>query len=199
MRRSTRTLAKTFFGAAALSLFLGFTSCKNENKAEDTKEVAEEQNEQNLDNNESLEDDSEFLVAAAESDLMEIELGKLGVTKGTHAEIKKFGNMLVSDHTKSANQMKPFAEKLGVALPGAITEKGKESYNKLNDQKAGQEFDEKFAEMMVKNHEDAVSMMQKASETANDPEIRAWAATMVPTLQMHLEHAKKLEQQIDNK
>ncbi|HEY0047305.1 MAG TPA: DUF4142 domain-containing protein [Flavobacterium sp.] len=196
MKKTTRTLAKAFFSAAILSLFLGLTSCKDETKGEDTKEVAEEQNEQNLDNNESLEDDSEFLVAAAESDLMEIEIGKLALSKGTHAEVKSFANMLVADHTKSANMMKPFAQKLGVSLPAAITEKGKERYNELNDQKAGADFDKKFAQMMVQNHEDAIQKMQNASENAKDPEIKAWAATMVPTLKAHHEHAQRLEQQI---
>lgn len=197
MKKRTRTLGRTFFSVLAMSLFFGFASCKNEAKVEDTKEVAEEQNEQTFDNNDAREDDSEFLVAAAENDLMEIEIGKLAASKGTHAEVKSFGNMLVADHTKSANQMKPFAEKLGVALPTAITEKGRERYNKLNDQKPGKDFDQKFADMMVEDHEDAVKKMQKASENGNDPEVKAWAASMVPTLQAHLEHAKTLKDQVN--
>src|SRR5690606_40752610 len=99
--------------------------------------------------------DLECVVAAAENDLMEIEIGKPAASKGTHAEVKSFGNMLVADHTKSADQMKPCAEKLGVAQPAAITEKGKDRYNKLNDQKQGADFDKKFADMMVEDHENA--------------------------------------------
>jgi putative membrane protein len=196
--KNARTLAKGLFGAAFLSLFLGFSSCKNESKAEDTKEVAEDQNDAKFENNDTKEDDSEFLVSAAESDLMEIEIGKLALAKGTSSHVKDFANMLIADHTKSSNETKPFAERLQVSLPAAITEKGKEKYNDLNDEKPGKDFDGKFADMMVANHNDAISRMETASENANDAEIRAWAAKMVPTLKMHLQHAKSLQEQVKN-
>lgn len=182
---------------SVLTFVFTFSSCKKDVKEDDSKEVATEQNEAKFDENDYKEDDSEFLVAAAETDLMEIEIGKLAQTKGTLQGVKDFGKMLVADHTKSANDTKPFAEKLQVSLPMAITEKGKEHYDELNSQKAGQDFDKKFADMMVDGHQDAINKMEKASENANDPEIRAWAAGMLPTLKMHLEHAKALQDQLN--
>jgi putative membrane protein len=196
--KKARTLVKALLGVACLSLFLGVSSCKKEAKEEDPKEVAEDQNDAKFEENDSKEDDSQFLVAAAETDLMEIEIGKLAQSKGTHAHVKEFGKMLVTDHTKSANDTKPFAEKLQVSLPTSITEKGKEHYNELNEEKQGHDFDEKFADMMVKGHEEAINKMEKASKDANDPEIRTWAGAMVPTLKTHLEHAKMLQEQIKN-
>jgi putative membrane protein len=197
--KKTTLLIKTLLCSGLILLVLGTSSCKKEVKEEDPKEVATEQNEEKFDANDNKEDDSAFLVAAAETDLMEIEIGKLAQTKGTDAGVKEFGKMLVTDHSKSAEDTKPLADKLQVSLPTSITEKGKEHYNELNEKKAGQEFDEKFSEMMVKGHEDAVSKMQDAAEKANNPEIRAWAANMVPTLKMHLEHAKGLKAKIENK
>jgi putative membrane protein len=197
--KKTTILIKSIFGVGIIMLFLFISSCKKEAKEEDPKEVATEQNEEKFEANDNKEDDSAFLVAAAETDLMEIEIGKLAQTKGTDPGVKEFGKMLVTDHSKSAADTKPFADKLQVTLPSSITEKGKEHYNELNDKKAGQEFDEKFSEMMVKGHEEAISKMEDASEKASDPEIRAWAANMVPTLKMHLEHAKGLKARIENK
>jgi len=197
MRKAT-TFAKALLSAAIVTVFLGFASCKNESKQEDPKEVAEDENDVKFEENDDKDDDSDFLVAAAETDMMEIELGKLALSKSTNADVKEFAKMLVADHTKSANETKPFAEKLQVSLPAAITEKGKEHYNELNE-KSGQDFDEKFAEMMVDGHEDAISKMEKASENATDPAIKAWAANMVPTLKAHLEHAKSLRDKVKNK
>ncbi|HEX9981020.1 MAG TPA: DUF4142 domain-containing protein [Flavobacterium sp.] len=196
--KNVKVLARVLFSAAIVTFFLSMSSCKNEAKQEDSKEVAEEENDAKFENNENKDDDSEFLVAAAESDMMEIELGKLALQKSTDADIKSFATMMVSDHTKSANDTKPFAERLKVTLPAAITEKGKEKYNELNE-KSGAEFNQKFADMMVQNHDDAVNKMQTASEEAKDPEIKAWAANMVPTLRGHLEHAKMLQDKINNK
>lgn len=190
-------LLKSMFAVLAMFLITGLTACKNENKPEDTKEVAEDQNEAKFDENDAKEDDSEFLVAAAESDMMEIELGKLAQSKGMSADVKNFGKMMVDEHTKSANETKPFADRLQVSLPAGLTDKGKEQYNELNE-KTGKDFDEKFADLMVKNHEKAVDKMEKASTDANDPEIRSWAAGKVPVLRGHLEHAKTLQDKIKN-
>ena len=192
-------MIRALFSAFALTIFLGVTSCKNETKVDDTKEVAEEQNEAKFEENDSKEDDSEFLVAAAENDLMQIEIGKLAMQRSSDKNVKDFATTLVADHTKSSSETKPFAQRLNVTVPMSITEKGTERYNELNDKKTAKEFDEKFAELMVKGHEDAVSKMEKASENANDPEIKSWAAGMVPTLKSHLEHAKTLEEQVKNK
>lgn len=199
MIKRTFTLGKVLCSAALLSMVFATTSCKQEPKAEDPKEVAEDKNEAKFDDtNEAKEDDSEFLVAAAETDMTEIEIGKLALTRSTDKNVKDFANMLIADHTKAAEALKPFATKLNVSLPAAITEKGKDHYNELNDQKTEKEFNEKFADMMVKGHEDAISKMEKASEKATDPEIRSWAAAMVPTLKGHLEHAKTLQEQVKN-
>lgn len=195
-----KPIIKTLFLGLAIGGMLMTTSCKQEQKPEDTKEVAEDQNEVKFDDtNEAKEDDSEFLVAAAETDLEEIEIGKLALAKGTDPEVKKFGQMLIDDHTKASAEAKPFAEKKNISLPTSITDKGKEAYEDLNKQKVGKDFDMKFADMMVDGHEKAIEKMKEASEKANDPEVRNWAGKMVPTLQGHLEHAKMLQEKIKNK
>ena len=190
------TIIKSMLLSVAICAMMFTTSCKQEPKEEDTKEVAEEQNEAVLE--EPKEEDSEFLVAAAETDMMKIEIGKLAQSKSTDANVKAFGKMLVDDHSKASMEMKPLAERMSVTLPAAITEKGKEHYDELNA-KTGKEFDEKFADMMVESHEEAISKMEKASENANDAEVKAWAGKMVPALKGHLEHAKMLKEQVKNK
>jgi len=190
-------ILKTTFLASLLILVMMVFSCKKEtDKMEDTKEVATDQNDQKFDNNDEREDDSAFLVAAAETDLMEIEIGKLAQTKGTHQGVKDFGKMLVDEHTKSANETKPLAEKLGVSLPTAITDKGKEHYADLNGKEAGKDFDQKFADMMVDGHEEAIRKMEKAAKNGNSPEVQSWASAMLPSLKMHLDHAKKLQDEL---
>jgi putative membrane protein len=193
--KTTKMKHLSLFGVA-LCAMLTLSSCKNEPKAEDTKEVAEEQNENTFDRNDDMEDDSEFLVAAAESDLMEIEIGKLAQSRGTHAHVKEMGKMLVDDHTKSSSELKDFAAKLNVTLPAAITEKGREKYSDLNDKKTGADFDKEFADISVKAHKETIDKMEKASEKANNAEIRQWAANKIPTLRAHLEHAEKLQEQL---
>jgi putative membrane protein len=189
-------ISKVVLGAGILLLSLN--SCKNENKPEDTKEVAEDQNEAKFDSVDSKEDDSEFLVDATEINLEEIEIGKLAQTKSTNPEVKKFGKMLVDEHTKSATDVKTIADSRNFSLPTSITEEGKDQYDKLNE-KTGVDFDKKFADMMVDGHEKAIDKFKKASEDATDHEIITWASNNVTTLTAHLQHAKQLKESLDKK
>lgn len=186
----------SLFAVAAFAS-LTISSCKNEAKPEDAKEVAEEQNEAKFEEDDNMEDDAAFLVAAAEYDLMEIEVGKLAIQRGTNSHVKEIGKMLVDHHTKSADDTKMLAARLNVTLPGVLTEKGKDRFEDLNDEKSGADFDKKFADVVVNAHEETIKKMEKASEKGTDPELRTWAADLLPTLRSHLEHAKKLENQIN--
>lgn len=197
MKKST-ILGKALLSAAVLTLSFGTTSCKQDSKPEDSKEAAEDQNEVKFKDNNAKEEDSEYLVDAAENDLKEIEIGKLAQQKGTDAEVKSFGKMLLDDHTKSFEELKSVSDKKQISLPLVATEDSQEAYNDLN-QKTGLDFDKKFAQMMVEGHENALKDAEKVSKNAKDEEIRMWAANKIPTLTAHLEHAKKLKERLDAK
>lgn len=187
---------KAILGAALIIIFLN--SCKNETKQEDPKEVAEDANETKFDSIDSKEDDSQYLVDQAAINLEEIEVGKLAQTKSTNAEVKKFGKMLVDEHTKSASEVSALAKTKNFTLPTSLSEDGQDKYNKLNE-KTGVDFDKKFADMMVDGHEKAIDKMKKAAENAKDPDVRQWASNSIPVLTTHLEHAKVLKESLDKK
>lgn len=187
---------KLILAAGLIIIFLN--SCKNETKQEDPKEVAEDANETKFDSVDNKEDDSQFLVDQAEINLAEIELGKLAQTKGTNPEVKKFGKMMVDDHTKAASEASALAKTKNFTLPTSLTEEGQEEYNKLNE-KSGADFDKKFADMMIDGHEKAINKLEKASKDAKDADVRTWASNNIAGLTAHLEHAKMLKQNLDKK
>jgi putative membrane protein len=187
---------KVILGAGLIIIFLN--SCKNETKQQDPKEVAEDTNEAKFDSIEDKKDDSEFLVDIAEVNLAEIEIGKLAQTKSTNVEVKKFGKMLVDEHTKSASEVSALAKAKNFTLPTSLTEEGQEEYNKLNE-KSGVDFDKKFADMMIDGHEKAIEKLKKASEDAKDEDVKVWASNNIAGLTAHLEHAKMLKQNLDKK
>jgi len=189
-------LSKAVLAAGVVVMSLG--SCKNEAKQEDPKEVAEDQNEIKFEDRDAKEDDSEFLVDAAEIDLAEIEIGKLAQQKSTNAGVKSLGKMLVDAHEKSAAELKALADSKNFSLPTSITEDGKEAYDKLNKE-TGTDFDKKFVDAAVDAHEKAIDKFKIAAENANDAEIKAWASKNVNTLREHLQHAKLLKEEINKK
>ncbi|MFB9080843.1 DUF4142 domain-containing protein [Flavobacterium procerum] len=187
---------KAILGAGLIILFL--QSCKNETKQEDPKEVAEDANEAKFDSIDNKEDDSEFLVDQAEINLAEIEIGKLAQSKSTNPEVKKFGKMLVDEHTKSASEVSALAKAKNFTLPTSLTEDGQEEYKKLNE-KTGLDFDKKFADMMIDGHEKAIKKLEDAAKNATDDDVKLWASTNIAGLTAHLEHAKLLKQNLDKK
>jgi putative membrane protein len=192
--KKSELILRGFLFAAFLSLF-AVLSCKQENKS-DSEEVATEQNDEKFDNNDSKDDESEILVDAAEINLEEIEVAKLAQTKGTNAHVKEMGKMLESDHSKALSDLQALASKKSISLRTVVTDDSKEHYADLNGKQAGKDFDTKFADMMVDGHENAIKKMEDAAENANDAEVRTWAAGVVPTLKTHLDHAKKLQDEL---
>lgn len=195
--KKTSFFSKALLGAAVLTMALGTTSCKKEEKQEDPKEVAEDENEAKFDDvNDDKEEDSDYLVAAAEVDMKEIELGKLAQQKSANADVKALGKMMVEQHEKASAETKALAAKKNISLPSTLTEKGQDAYKDLND-KTGHDFDKAYADKMVDGHEKMIEKMEKASEKATDPDIRMWAANMLPVLRTHLEHAKMTKEKVD--
>lgn len=177
-----------------LVLFLGIilisttTSCKKESEA---KEAAEDINEERFDNNDK-EKDAEFVVDAATMDLKNIELAKLAM-RSTNADVKANTKMMEDAHTKSYNEIKMMAEQKDIAIPLSIGTDAIDEYKDLND-KTGADFDKKYLDVMIDNHEKEIKKYEKYIDDSKDPEIKTWAGNAVTELRTHLDHTKQLKE-----
>jgi putative membrane protein len=184
----------TILGAAAFSFAV--IACGNQAKQEDTKEVAEDQNEEKFDDS-NIEKDTEFAVKAADGGMLEVELGKLAQTNAASPEVKKFAQMMVDEHTKANDELKTVAAQKNITLPAAMGEKCQKKYNDLAEKK-GKDFDKDYISLMVSDHKDVVDEFEKEAEKGNDPELKAWAGEKLPTLRHHLEMAQATEEVVKN-
>ena len=189
MTRIKTTLLHTAFITAVI---FGASSCANNEKPADSKEVAEDHNEAKFDNADK-EKDAQFLVNAAEINLEEIKLGQLAQEKGSLAEVRDLGKMMVDAHNKAMNDLSALAKTKVVTIPSAPTDKADDAYKKLNE-KTGNKFDKEYCDMMVDGHKEAISKFEKAAADAKDPDIKAWASNMLPELRTHLDHAMICQQ-----
>lgn len=135
--------------------------------------------------------DMEFVTKAAAGGLYEVEAGKLAQSKGQNAGVKSFGEMLVKDHSTANEELKALAGKKGIQLPAALPQDKQKRLDKLAQAK---KFDKEFVdEVGMDDHKKDISMFEKASKDADDPELRAFAAKTLPTLKAHREHAEGLK------
>ena len=135
--------------------------------------------------------DQEFFNKAAAGGMFEVEAGKLAESRGQGAQVKSFGAMLVKDHSTANDELKALASRKGVTLPAALPKEHQETLDKLGKSK---DFDKDFIqEVGLKDHKKDISLFEKTSKDAKDPDVKAFAAKTLPTLKMHLEHAEGLK------
>jgi putative membrane protein len=136
--------------------------------------------------------DEDFMKNTAMAGTTEIEFSKLASTKATNAEIKMFAQMMITDHTKAATELKALAAKKNITLPADMDSSHKSELDSLKG-KTGADFDKAYVDDMVSDHEKAVSDFQSKANNASDPDIKAFAAKTLPTLQKHLDAIKAIQ------
>ncbi|SRR6266566_9249382 len=133
----------------------------------------------------------------------EIAAGRLAQQKGNSAEIKSYGEKLVTDHTKADEQVMAAASKAGVKPnPSSLSAHDKEMMRtekrKLDQMKrlSGSEFDKAFAQEMSRDHDQMISMLRDAKNHVSAP-MKELVDNTIPVLEEHKDLADKAEKSAD--
>jgi putative membrane protein len=133
--------------------------------------------------------DHEFVMEAARGGLAEVELGKLASDKASSDQVKQFGQRMVTDHGKANDELKEIAEKKNITLPTDLSAKDKSTHDRLS-KLSGAAFDRAYMQEMVSDHRKDVNEFRRESQSGKDPDVKAWAAKTLPTLEEHLKLAQ---------
>jgi putative membrane protein len=129
---------------------------------------------------------AEVLSKLHESNLKEVEMGKLAQKQGQSKEVKAFGKTLVQDHTAADKKVKALAKQEKAQLSAEAPAM------KHEDLGTGAEFDTKFAQSMLEDHNKDIEEVKSARDATNDPKLKALLDELVPTLEKHRDTAQKL-------
>jgi putative membrane protein len=152
--------------------------------------------------------DRDFVEDMAIGGMAEVELGRMAMERGASPEVKRFGDMMVKDHSKAGDELKQVAMQHSIPMPAGLDQKHQDLKTTLSNL-SGAEFDREYMKAMVGGHEDVVDRLQtRASEDrfgddkgevkperSDNPVERAlnqWAAKALPTVRHHLEEAKRI-------
>ncbi|RAU82136.1 DUF4142 domain-containing protein [Pontibacter arcticus] len=141
-------------------------------------------------------DDPTFMMTAASSNLLEIELGKMAAQKATSPKVKEFGNMMVSHHTTATKNLKNVASQMSVTLPETMMPMHQAMVDKLKA-KSGAEFDEAYMDAMETAHKMDIAMFEAKSNNASAPAVKNFAEKTLPTLRDHQKKADAIESKVD--
>ena len=138
--------------------------------------------------------DQKFVDFAAQTDMVEANLGQLAQDAGSSQAVKDYGQMLAADHTQDYQKLQTVAQQAGLTVPTAIdAELDKSMIGPMHALK-GAAFDKKFAHEMVTGHTQAIAIYKKEADDAQNPGLKQYAQDALPVLQKHLDNAKALEQ-----
>lgn len=175
------------FGSASLLL----ASCGGKNEPADSVKTTESINEAKFEDSQT-EPDMQFAVAAAEGNMLEVQLGELAQTNATSPKVKEFGKTMMTDHTLASDELKELAATKKIALPAALGTEKTNLYNELRDKK-GNEFDKAYIDHMIKDHEEDLKLFRDEADKGKDLEIKAWAGGKLPMLERHLQLAQETQ------
>ena len=132
--------------------------------------------------------DRTFIEKAAISDMTEISASKLAQEKGSSPAIKQYGAQMITDHTKSSEELMKIAAAKGVTPPGTVDKAHHSALDKLA-KLSGTDFDKAYTKQMVADHKVAVALFEKEAKSGKDADLQAFAGKTLPILQNHLGEA----------
>jgi len=103
--------------------------------------------------------DKDFVQDVSKMNAAEIDLSRLAVDKSSSADVKKFAQMMVDDHTAAGAQLSGVATQNAIQAPAEPDDSHRSLHEKLAG-KQGLDFDKDYMDAMVDDHEKAVDKLE---------------------------------------
>ncbi|MEC4718838.1 DUF4142 domain-containing protein [Noviherbaspirillum sp. CPCC 100848] len=135
--------------------------------------------------------DQRMMKNLAEANFAEIETGKLALQKSQNDQVKAYAQKMIDDHTQAQKELEQLAQQKGVTLPTETDMKHKAAAKALSALE-GEKFDKMYMNQVgVRDHKNTHQLLTKAQKDAKDPDLKALAAKMTPTVDGHLTMAQE--------
>jgi len=142
--------------------------------------------------------DAQIASIVVTANQVDIDAGKLATTQASNPEVKKFAQLMVTDHTGVNKQAVDLATKLGVKPESNPTSEllkkgGEDNVAKLKAMK-GKAFDKAYVDHEVDYHQQVLDAIDKTLiPSAKNAELKGLIEKVRPAIAAHLEHAKHLQ------
>jgi putative membrane protein len=142
--------------------------------------------------------DESFYKAAAAAGIGEVDLGNLAAQKSSNPQVKDFAAMMVKDHSAANEKLRALASSKDISLPTGAGAANTVTKGKL-EVLTGEAFDKSYIKGQVKAHVDTVRLLHKEIASGQDADAKAFARSVLPTVQAHLKSARAIEAQQSGK
>ena len=138
-------------------------------------------------------DESTYLVDLANTGLTEYELSKVAAERATNPGVKSYAQETVKQHSADEKELRDLAQTKNLTLPATLSEESQEMLKKLNDEKAGKDFDKKYLDQMEDVNEKALGKAKGVRDNTKDAAVRNFITKVITDDEKHKDEAKKLK------
>jgi putative membrane protein len=136
--------------------------------------------------------DMTFLLQASISNTAEISAGTLASTKATNAEVKKFGQFMVLEHNMAQMDLKNVGSRVGMTVRDTLDPAHMALNTALMNAPAGRVFDSLYINSQVLDHDLTIASFKMEQLSGINREVKKYANTYLPHIQMHRESADSI-------
>jgi putative membrane protein len=128
---------------------------------------------------------------AGSSDLYEKESSQFILASASNADVRRFAEMMVSDHTNTTAQLLAAARQSGLTIDPKLLSKHEQMLRQLR--RVGANAREKtYIRQQVMAHEEALALHQGYAARGENAALRQVAAAATPIVQAHLTEARRI-------
>ena len=141
--------------------------------------------------------DPQIAAIALAANKVDIDAAQVAKKKTKNAQVRKFANDMVRDHSSANKQAAALAKKLGVTpeesdVSRALAQGGQDNLARLKPLK-GKAFDRAYAEHEVTYHQQVLGALdEKLIPQASNAELKALLQSVRAVVAQHLDHASSL-------
>jgi putative membrane protein len=187
-------MKRTFVKISFLVLLITGISCNNNRDqsasgSQDSKEVAEEQNEDKFESKE-MRKDADFVADQVAANYAEVELARLAAEKSSNSDVKRIAQKLVTEHQKNIKELGKLATEKAISVPSQAEDDDLKTVTDLRDENDAKDFNNQWCKEMIDKHESAIKDYENQLENTEDPELKTWISNTLPGLRTHLDELK---------
>jgi putative membrane protein len=138
--------------------------------------------------------DQSFVKQAAQDGMAEVEMGNVAAEKASSDDVKTFASRMVRDHSKANAELADLAQAKHLKVPTKLDVRHRAMIDALK-LRSGASFDAAYAKHMVADHNKAISLFTKESQSS-DAELSVFAKKTLPTLKEHKKMADALNAKV---
>jgi putative membrane protein len=130
--------------------------------------------------------DKKFIEKVASANTAEIQSAKLAQDKSSDEHIKDVAQTMLTDHTEAGQKLTALAQQKGVTVPAEMAPADQKQVDKFSSLE-GKKFDRAYVKSEIKDHKEMLVILKKEAASGKDPDVKAFAEQLEPTIQKHLD------------